>query len=267
MALRAAVERFELVREPIMLVLQVAADDPWILRPHEIWQLNYGVFVLAAAKHRPALEPLLGFLSWAEADAFDSVGDFVRDDAPEVLAAVAGGDGAPIADATLRQSLQWTALDAMHRALGIMTLRGAWPRQAFLEHLSRTIKERLLDHSAQPAIAWSTLAELAACTHLWELAPDLAQLCQSGRVDPEWVSEAELAAIFRSPEAPARFLQRHPEIVDPADRVVRWADPWDAVNEGTRARKFLRVGRNDACHCGSGAKFKRCCGRVQEDWF
>jgi len=48
MALRAALQQFEQVREPLMMVLGVAADDPWILGEEEIWHLNYGFFVFAA---------------------------------------------------------------------------------------------------------------------------------------------------------------------------------------------------------------------------
>jgi len=32
-------------------------------------------------------------------------------------------------------------------------------------------------------------------------------------------------------------------------------------NDPTPSRAALRIGRNDPCHCGSGRKYKRCCGR------
>jgi len=97
-------------------------------------------------------------------------------------------------------------LDAMQRALGVMTLRGEWPRSAFLEHMSRIIRERWLDQAAEPIPAWSALAELAAWTHLRELGPALAELYRTKRVDADFVTEEELAAIFRDPDAPAQFF-------------------------------------------------------------
>jgi len=33
-----------------------------------------------------------------------------------------------------------------------------------------------------------------------------------------------------------------------------------AVSPGTTVRRGLKVGRNEPCPCGSGKKFKRCCG-------
>ncbi|MCR4376725.1 MAG: YchJ family protein [Rhodospirillales bacterium] len=32
------------------------------------------------------------------------------------------------------------------------------------------------------------------------------------------------------------------------------------INPGTEPRRVVKVGRNDPCPCGSGKKFKKCCG-------
>jgi len=36
-----------------------------------------------------------------------------------------------------------------------------------------------------------------------------------------------------------------------------------SAKEGGSLRKQIKVGRNDPCPCGSGKKFKHCCGRPQ----
>ena len=33
-----------------------------------------------------------------------------------------------------------------------------------------------------------------------------------------------------------------------------------SINDGVKKSKFVKVGRNDKCPCGSGLKFKKCCG-------
>jgi uncharacterized protein len=33
------------------------------------------------------------------------------------------------------------------------------------------------------------------------------------------------------------------------------------VHTGTYQRTEPKIGRNDACSCGSGKKFKKCCGK------
>lgn len=36
---------------------------------------------------------------------------------------------------------------------------------------------------------------------------------------------------------------------------------WDSFEDGTYIREKAKIGRNDPCPCGSGKKYKRCCGR------
>lgn len=36
---------------------------------------------------------------------------------------------------------------------------------------------------------------------------------------------------------------------------------WDSLEEGTFVRQGTKIGRNDPCPCGSGKKYKQCCGR------
>jgi preprotein translocase subunit SecA len=42
--------------------------------------------------------------------------------------------------------------------------------------------------------------------------------------------------------------------------VVRWAGAGDAAAEVKQVVKGKKVGRNDPCTCGSGKKYKKCCG-------
>jgi preprotein translocase subunit SecA len=34
------------------------------------------------------------------------------------------------------------------------------------------------------------------------------------------------------------------------------------TDDGVRIARSVKVGRNDACPCGSGKKWKKCCGRL-----
>jgi SEC-C motif-containing protein len=50
---------------------------------------------------------------------------------------------------------------------------------------------------------------------------------------------------------------------------IREADGWkfedgDLVPEKPIVREAPKVGRNDPCPCGSGKKYKKCCGRNEE---
>ncbi len=81
---------------------------------------------------------------------------------------------------------------------------------------------------------------------------------------PDWVGLSVLAsdasgdqgkvhfrAYYRAGEQ-WRFLEEHSDF-------VREAGHWFYVSGKTRDESF-KPGRNDSCLCGSGRKFKRCCG-------
>ena len=49
-------------------------------------------------------------------------------------------------------------------------------------------------------------------------------------------------------------------------KFVREQDGWkfsdgDLVKEKPEVREGPKIGRNDLCPCGSGRKYKKCCGR------
>ncbi|MBI5131947.1 MAG: UPF0149 family protein [Rhodopseudomonas palustris] len=44
---------------------------------------------------------------------------------------------------------------------------------------------------------------------------------------------------------------------DPSPRVIEWGPP---TPQARPARKQRKIGRNEPCPCGSGKKYKRCCG-------
>jgi len=59
------------------------------------------------------------------------------------------------------------------------------------------------------------------------------------------------------------FAHAHPAMMQLRDRVLRQrgADPLQAPPAGEKPVLPRQVGRNDPCPCGSGKKYKACCGR------
>jgi hypothetical protein len=263
-ALRAAAAHgFDDVAKVLAMVLEVACDDPWILSPEEVWQLNHGLALFAVRRHRPALEPLLGYLSWDDEEAHALTGDFAAEEGARTLAAVSAGDGDRIAQACRQVGLRWYALDAMVSALGILVLEREWPRERLLAVVEDAFRDRYPNHSAHPGAAWTALGDLAASLHLHELRPLLLERCRSGDIDPGFLPEAAVEARLADPAAPAEFLAGHPPATDAAEFAGRWtATPGKRVPREIPAEAGAgpRSGRNEPCPCGSGKKFKRCCG-------
>ena len=65
------------------------------------------------------------------------------------------------------------------------------------------------------------------------------------------------------PHAPGRDQAPHKPSDDPTDPMIAAepAHPIQSAGKAEPASAGTMVGRNDPCPCGSGRKFKKCCGR------
>lgn len=91
---------------------------------------------------------------------------------------------------------------------------------------------------------WSLVVPLAYLGERWDLVPRELQ-----------------AAFDADPNAKAEICANLIAVVEAAYEEFREAR--GAVSQTTVVRSGPKVGRNDVCPCGSGRKFKRCCGASQ----
>ena len=93
------------------------------------------------------------------------------------------------------------------------------------------------------------------------LLADFGLFCQEKGVSPD-----EAAAMGRDAEGPIAELRE--EWLSTPRASLGGRMPADLLREGgmfdkveTYRREVPKIGRNDPCPCGSGKKYKRCCGR------
>ena len=80
----------------------------------------------------------------------------------------------------------------------------------------------------------------------------------------EDIAAQELEAERRYQEELSHAIARHPgEADDPAQTLNQLREAADAAQASARraAASTPKIGRNDPCPCGSGKKYKKCCGR------
>jgi uncharacterized protein YecA (UPF0149 family) len=68
----------------------------------------------------------------------------------------------------------------------------------------------------------------------------------------EPISQSELDSRERAREEARRKAQQEQDLVFSSG---------DSTPRTTKKRASAKVGRNDPCPCGSGKKYKKCCGR------
>jgi hypothetical protein len=159
-----------------------------------------------------------------------------------------------------------------------------------LEHSGQMSREQVLSYFQQlfggklqrtHSHAWNSLVSAIAHMPAPELLEDVRRAYEDGLVDPGFASlEGVERDLLSSPEG---CRDRHYVITD-AIKEMEW---WAAFHpEGTRPRPLPKlkapiappepasyvkprppvrepkIGRNDPCSCGSGKKYKKCCGKT-----
>ena len=125
----------------------------------------------------------------------------------------------------------------------------AYVKHAY-EHLGRSLSaEQRKDFSVEQSKTWAESSE-------W-LGLKILRTEKGGPDDTEGV--VDFSARFRS----AGKDQEHLETARFIREEGRWAYDGVVPAEGhTVRREAPKIGRNDPCPCGSGKKYKKCCGAV-----
>jgi hypothetical protein len=226
--------------------------------------LTHALYLLAKWRETRAYPLVLRWLA-LPSDAADLLtGDVLTQDGARILAAVFDGDVAPIRALVLNRDADDLSRDI---AIGALSLLAAWsevPRQTIVTELLSLAADGL---EREPSHVWSALAARCADIEALEVFPELRRAYDEGLIDPADVDPSELDTIEAGP--PGRALEetrdREPPIVDVAEATAWWGDYELAservISDGSEPyRAPAKIGRNEPCPCGSGKKYKKCCG-------
>jgi hypothetical protein len=182
---------------------------------------------------------------------------------------VCDGDLTPI-----KRLVQDRDADEYGRSAGVsaLALLAAWaeiPREPVVECFLWLAEEGL---EREPNQVWNTLAAESADIEALVVFPALRRAYEDGLADPQSMAPEELADVESAPRG--RMLEEMRERQPPIDDVAFATSWWSAIGRDAAHdaqeepdgreepyRAPSKVGRNEPCPCGSGKKFKKCCGR------
>jgi len=263
----------EVARDPA----RFAADDDRLIHV-------FAMYLLAQFRESRAYPLLVQIFSAPGEVPYDLAGDVVTEDLASILASVSDGDPsgmmALIENEHADEFVRSAGLD------GLLTLVacGKQSRDEVMAYMGR------LFHTLErtPSYVWDGLA--IACSDLCpsEVERDLREAWEDGLIDPFSISSEEISqAIAMGRDAAMKELPlRHRLITNVVEDLEWWEcfrddgveleddeeDPSkyegsflpllpDADFPMPFRRTQPKVGRNEPCPCGSGKKFKKCCGR------
>ena len=254
-------------RDQVPELIRMATDEALNSEPAEsplVWAPVHAWWALAQLQAAEAITPLLSLLPRIN----ENQDDWVNEEIPCVLAAIGPVAIEPVTAYLADPTHDDWARVAAASTLGIVGQQHPETRATCIARLTTQLERFAEQSDLVNAYLISPLLDLRAV----ESAPVMERAFAAGRVDEmaqgDWEDVQIELGLKTHREHPAKpnELTRLGEQMRTALGVKLTADnqlvPLEAEEVPMlEAPASKKVGRNDPCPCGSGKKFKKCCGR------
>jgi Protein of unknown function (DUF1186)/SEC-C motif len=279
-ALESADAHRAVLIHPLLQLADRCVTDPDSASEEDAQVFCYALYLMAKWRETRAYPLVVQWLSLPESASTRLSGDVLTQDGARILAAVSDRDLEPIKRLVLNRDADEFSRGVAIAALALLTVWAEIPRDGIVDYFAWLAREGL---EREPSYAWSALATESADIQALAVFPELRRAYDEGLIDPQNIGPLELNDVETSPRGDflERLKDRYPPIDDVAAATWWWARfgrstsgasaeeraTLAAVGEFDDDRKVVpyrapvKVGRNEPCPCGSGKKFKKCCGR------
>jgi hypothetical protein len=280
-AVDAAVARREEITPELLRILEETADRAAQIDAEGGYMAHlYAMFLLAQFRETRAYPLVVRFALLPEEIQYSLCGDFITESLGQVLASVCGGDLAGIQSLIENESAdQWVRGAALS---GLVTLvaAGQKSRDEIVSYFASLFRGKLARRWSH---VWDTLVSYSSDLYAEELLDDIYQAFDEGLVDPGYIGFKHVKQDFALGKD--RLFARladdpHRRLVSDTVAEMEW---WACFREDSPRAKSTaaasaisglspvapssqikratpKTGRNERCPCGSGKKYKKCCG-------
>jgi hypothetical protein len=257
--LREAMARRAEITPALLQILREAAGNVQRLVEQDDYMAHiYAMYLLSYFREEAAYPLLVDFFSIPGEVTLDVTGDLVTEDLNRMLASVCAGDLAPMQRLAENEEANEYVRDAALGGMVTLVACGLVPREEMVAYFQDLFRK--LPRENHPV--WDFLVSAASHLYPEELMAEIDQAYQDNLLGEDYIDQ-DLVHEFlaRGKEtvlAQTKADHHHTLMGDPIGEMGSWAAFKSPKDEEGRA---VKVGRNDPCPCGSGKKFKYCCGR------
>ena len=284
-----AIERREESVPHLLAALERVANHPeeFIGNPDAILH-EFALYLLAQFRETRGIKPSLVIARHPRVD--DLLGDLITEGLGPILASLSGGDPMPIQSLVEDEKAEEFARGAGIEALGAMSRHGLWSERLFASYLSQLYTVRL---ERKPSHVWDALISVSTDFAMGEHLELIRDAFEENLADPGYDTLRDVTAAIRSGSR-TKLETRAYRLIDDTIGEMSWWYCFDEEEDDDGDRKshfeiphvssppppelspvsaaphairtpFRRtgpkIGRNEPCPCGSGKKYKRCCGQ------
>ena len=281
-AVQAAVAQREEITPDLLRILEDAVDRaPELDAEGDYMAHLYAMFLLAQFRETRAYPLVVRFASLS-GDLLDSLcGDFITEDLGRILASVCGGDLAGIHSLIENEGADQWVRGAALSSLVTLVAAGQKGRDEIVSYFAALFRGKLVRRWSH---IWDTLVSYSSDLYPAELLDDIERAYEEDLVDPSFIGLDDVKRDLALGKD--RILERladdsHRRLVEDTVAEMGWwacfrenseelvkstthasADSWGnlATSLSQIKRATPKIGRNERCPCGSGKKYKKCCG-------
>jgi vesicle coat complex subunit len=232
----------------------------------------YASYLLAQFRVKEAYPIFIAMLRLPDELPHQLFGDTICEAGSRILASICGGEVEPIKELITNTEADEFVRSAAVMSLAILVLHGVLPRKDVMEYYRMLLTIGVEDRN--PIV----IAEVvSSCNNLY---PEEAMKEIQAVFENKWIEDNYIDYGFIEETLTAgkdNVLERykhdsHHQFIDDTIEELHW---WACFQEESFAKeeyvediyddnqpiKEFKTGRNDPCPCGSGKKYKKCCGK------
>jgi hypothetical protein len=282
-AMRAAVEQREAITPELLRAVESVAEDPVKHAERKDYMLHlFALFLLAQFREKRAYAPIVRMFSGPGETPFDLAGDTVTEALSQILASVYDGNPALLHGLVESEAVNEYVRSTALNTFLVLERTGQIPRADVVEYFRSLFHGKL---QREHSYVWDGLVCSVADLPAPELLDEVRQAYANRLVDD---TVADLEGIERDIAAPEPGRHDRQHLITDAIAEMEWwtsfhpEDSWSEklprletpepppaipapfASSYVAPQPIVRqpkIGRNDPCPCGSGKKYKKCCGK------
>jgi len=292
-ALQTVIENREDFIPELLKVLKYANKNIKSVAKDEAYFAHmYAVFLLAQFREKRAYPLIYKLLSHRGEIVSELFGDLLTEDMDRIFASVSCGNIKLIKKLIENKKLDEYVRGVGIRALTVLAVCGVNSREEIIDYFRSLFRKRL---EREYSHVWDALAACSCDIHPGELYEDIKRAYDEDMICPEYVGFDEIQeTVQKSRDEVINALKnnvRYKLIEDTISCMEGWCgfnppkrhnknnnenNPSKIIDESYAndqkdeqeaeksdvMEKQKKIGRNEPCFCGSGKKYKKCCGKL-----
>jgi len=262
-ALELTIANRDIMIPELLAILERTAQDPQFPIVHQKYMGHlYAMYLLAQFREKAAYQPIIQLSSLPGDMSDDVMGETATSELSRILACVSCGDDYLIRRLVENEDAnEWVRGSALS-ALVILVAAGEKSRDEVVDYFQSLFRHKL---AREYSFVWNSLVSCSLDLYPAEVFEDIMQCYDDDLADLEFVSMEdveETMAMGKETALDATKRNPHYTLVTDAIKDMEWWACFKPPKPAGKKRKSGKIGRNDPCSCGSGKKYKKCCGQT-----